>query len=152
MTERAKVVLGGREFLVAELEHRTVCQDDFISSLFQAVGLLDITPTLAEDPEAYFTRVWSKLVGSGRKCEVLSAFLMPAGVEMKDWRREHAKTVQEHLERCNTEEERQLLNVLAFQLIAGFFQQRLRLLRDSLSSSAASPESPTPSPPAAQAH
>lgn len=152
MSDRVKVVLGGREFLVAELAHRTVCQDDFISSVFQAVGLLEITPTLAEDAEAYFTRVWSQLVGSGRKCEVLSAFLMPPGVEMKDWRREHGKAVQEHLERCNTEEDRQMLNVLAFQLIAGFFQQRLRLLRDSLSSSAAGPESPPPSQPAAQAH
>lgn len=136
MSERVKLVLGGREFLVAELAHRTVCQDDFISSVFQAVGLLEIKPTLAEDAEEYFGRVWSALVGSGRKCEVLSAFLLPPDVPMKDWRREHAKAVQEHLERCNTEEDRQMLNVLAFQLIAGFFQQRLKLLRDSLSSSA----------------
>lgn len=150
MSERARYVIGGREFLAADLAHRTVCQDDFISGVFEAVGLLEITPTLTEDAEAYFNRVWSKLVGSGRKCEVLSAFILPPDVAMKDWRREHAKAVQEHLERCNTEEDRQLLNLLAFQLIAGFFQQRLRLLRDSLSSSAAAPATePAPAAPPA---
>lgn len=155
-TEKKVVKLGGREFLPLDFAARTVRQDHYILTAFRKSGVDKVTPTVDEEPKEYLLRMYHKMLAGGRACEILAAFLMPPGVDIRDWRPSHAAEIQEFLERLNTEEDRQLVNQMTFEMMAGFFKQGLLSLLASLTSSLPtesengsenSPSIPTPSSP-----
>src|SRR5262245_19790399 len=107
-TEKKVVKLGGRDFLPLDFAVRTVRQDHFIIAAFRKSGVDKVTPTVDEEPREYLLRMYHKMIASGQACTILSAFLLPPDLPVKDWRPSHAAAIQEHLEGLNTEEERQL--------------------------------------------
>jgi hypothetical protein len=131
-----KYVIGGREFSSVDLQRRTVRQDHFMVAVFRRTGIDKISAIKDEDPKEFLMRLHQKLLASGLACEVLSAFLLPVKdgkpMENKEWRKNHAQETQEHLEGCDTEEDRLLINQLAFELMAGFFKQGLISLLNSM--------------------
>lgn len=131
------VTIGGKRFTKADLARRTVRMDHFMSGVFRRTGVDRTTPTADElsDPMQFLVRMHSKLLASGHACAVLSAFLLPEGVELKDWRPETAQEIQDHLESCDTEEDRQLVSQLAFEVMTGFFRRGLLSLMTILGSS-----------------
>lgn len=139
-TEKRVVTLGGREFLPLDFAARTVRQDHYILTAFRKSGVDKVTPTVDEDPKEYLLRMFQKMIASGQACHLLAAFIMPKGTEPKDWRPATAAQVQEFLEGLNTEDDRQLVNQMTFEMMSGFFKQGLLSLLASLSSSANQPE------------
>lgn len=131
------VTIGGKRFTHADLAKRSVRMDHFMTAVFRKTGVDKITPTSEEatDPAQFLMRMQGKLIASGHACEVLSAFLLPEGLDQKDWRVETARQVQEHLESANTEEDRMAVNQLAFEAMTGFFRRGLVSLMTLLGSS-----------------
>ena len=138
MTSRVYKI-GGREFSPIDLERRTVRQDHFMVSVFRRTGVDRVTALMEEDPKEFLLRLHGKLLASGLACEVLSGFLVPVvdgkPLENKAWRQPIAKEIQEHLEGCDTEEDRNLVNQLAFEAMTGFLQRGLLSLLNSMKSS-----------------
>jgi hypothetical protein len=131
--------IGGREFSPIDLDRRTVRQDHFMVAVFRRTGVDRVSSISDEDPKEFLIRLHGKLLASGLACEVLSAFLVPVRdgkpLENKEWRQSIAKEVQEHLEGCDTEIDRNLVNQLAFEVMTGFFKQGLLSLLNTLKSS-----------------
>jgi hypothetical protein len=124
--------IGGKKFSLVDLERRTVRQDHYMVAVFRRTGIDKVTPVLQEDPKEFLLRLHQKLLASGLACEILSAFILPEGTTNKQWRPTTAKDVQTHLEDCDTEIDRQLINQLAFEVMTGFFKQGLLSLLNSL--------------------
>lgn len=124
-------VIGGRRLTPADLERRTVRHDHAILSVMQSTGLDRVTPADGESSEEYILRLHSKLIASGRTCELLSHFLVPEGAGGK-WTPEGARELQAFLEGCNTEEDRAEVLSLAMDCILGFFRRALASLENSL--------------------
>jgi hypothetical protein len=120
--------IGGKEFSPIDFAQRTVRQDHFLVAMFRRTGVDKINPVVDEDPKEFLQRMFQRLVSSGLACEVLSGFLLPRGMKNADWRKETAAIVQQHLEGCSTEEDRLLVNQLAFDAMSGFLLQGLNSL------------------------
>lgn len=135
--EKPVVEIGGKRFSHADLAKRTVRMDHFMVGVFRKTGVDRITPTAEEvnDPLQFLLRMHQKLIASGHTCEVLSAFLLEEGKSESEWRPASAAAVKEHLEGCSTEEDRQLINQLAFEAMTGFFRRGLTSLVAILGSS-----------------
>lgn len=133
---REVITIGGKRFSLIDLERRTVRQDHFIVAVFRRTGIDKVSPIVDEDPREFLLRIYQRMLASGAACELLSAFLLPEGMDPKEWRPHVAKEVQEHLESANTEVDRQLVNQKAFEVMTGFFKQGLISLLTSLNSSA----------------
>lgn len=120
-----------------------------MSAVFRRTGVDKITPTVdeAKDPVQFLVRMHGKLIASGYACEVLSAFMVPEERAHEVWRPDIARQVQEHFELANTEEDRQLVNELAFEVMTGFFRRGLVSLMTLLGSSLPGGESDGTKPP-----
>ena len=108
-------------------------------AVFRRTGVDRVSAIHEEDPKEFLIRLHAKLLASGLACEVLSGFLLPAidgkPMENCDWRVTTAREVQDHLEGCDTEEDRNLVNQLAFEAMTGFLKQGLLSLLNSMRSS-----------------
>lgn len=133
--------IGGKEFSPISMDRRTVRQDHFMVAVFRRTGVDRVSAIHEEDPKEFLIRLHAKLLASGLACEVLSGFLLPVidgkPMENRDWRATTAKEVQEHLEGCDTEQDRNLVNQLAFEAMTGFLKQGLLSLLNSMKSSQA---------------
>lgn len=128
--EEPVITIGGKRFIRADLERRTVRQDHFMTGLFKKTGIDRITPTAEEvkDATLFMVRLHQKIITSGHACEILSGFLIPEGTTEKQWTVATARQVQEVLETADTEEDRLLVSQLAFEVMTGFFRRVLRSL------------------------
>lgn len=122
------MLIGGQTFRVVDLAHRTVRHDGYILALLSRLGVDQLVPLAGEDGEAFAMRIYRWLVERQATTEVVSAFLLPEGIELKDWRLETAAAVREHLDGCSTEADRQQIYVLAAEVVLGFFRHALRSL------------------------
>lgn len=139
------MLIGGKEFRVVDLAHRTVRHDGYILALLSRLGVDQLVPLAGEEGEAFAMRIYRWLVERQATTEVVSAFLLPEGVDLKDWRPETAAAIREHLDGCSTEADRQQIYALAAEVVLGFFRHVLRSLENFQNSSLAGGSTPDPS-------
>lgn len=136
------VKLGGRLFTPVNMEARTVLLDHHLMRVVQQSGCDRLVPATGESSEAYLIRLHNQLLTSGSACDLFGCALLPMGKTEKDWTPEMARETALHVGTCDTEEDRQLVNELAIQIVFGFFKRRLDALRTFLAYSAAAAAEP----------
>ena len=123
--------IGGRLFSVANMERRTVLMDHYQMALLRSIGLDRVMPEDKEEGQDWLMRLHAELLASGKTCELLGAYLLPSGKTERDWTPEMAQQTARHLERCDTAEDRDLVNELALEFVFGFFRHAVRSLETS---------------------
>jgi hypothetical protein len=127
-------VLGGRRYIAADLERRTVRHHHRLSAVIRASGLDRRLPVDGQEPAAYVIELHAAVIDSGQACKLLAAFVLPEGKTEADWSTELAAETETFLEGLNTEEDRQLVDVLVMECLLGFFRRALHSLETSLKS------------------
>lgn len=126
--------LGGRRFVAADLERRTVKHHHFLAAVTRECGSPKRMPRDDEDPTAFVVEWNADVLASGQGCRLLSAFLLPEGKSERDWTPDLAAETQAFLEQLDTQDDRELVDALVMECLVGFFQRALRPLVSSLSS------------------
>lgn len=133
--------IGGRQFSVVDMERRTFRHDAHLLALIGRTGLDKLQPAAGEDAQMFSLRIFDRIVEQGAAAEIAAAFLLPEGMAEREWTAETAAAIQRHLERCDTEADRDEIYRIAYEVVIGFFRQRLRSLVTSLSAWNAAAES-----------
>jgi hypothetical protein len=76
------IELGGKAFRFADMERRTVLMDEYQTSLIAESGIDKVLPEGDEAPEVWLLRVSHQLRKSGKACEILSCYLLPATIPL----------------------------------------------------------------------
>lgn len=134
-------MIGGRAFLAADLSRRTVRHDHFLTSAIAAAGCDRLEPLPGDNDHIFLVRMFGQMLASGQACRVLAAFLLPIGTTEKQWSPELAAEIQAHLEQCDTEADRQIVQAATMQAARGFFLRGLTLLANSPNSTESDGES-----------
>lgn len=129
------IKLGGRLFTVVNMPRRTVELEHHQRKLVHELGLDKILPQQDTSPEQWILQVHQQLIHTGRTCDLLALYLLPLGKTERDWSPAMAAEVAQHVRKCDTEEDRLLVDELAMEFVLGFFRNALRLLETSLQSS-----------------
>lgn len=137
------VTVGGRAFQVANLERRTVRHDAHLLALVARLGLDRLAPEDGEEAVEFGLRVMRVIIEKGAAAELAAAFLLPSGRVEAEWTAVLAADVQQHLESCDTQEDREAVYRLAGDAVLGFFRLQLRSLATSLSSLAGTASVPS---------
>lgn len=163
------VILGGRRFEVIDFERRSVRLDHYLLALVRDSGCdrilppdgtVDDSPRRPEESETeylarmataqrvqveYSTAVVMRAMEWGRVPELLGGYLMPHGMPTSAWSPSLAAGTAEFIAGLSTEEDRQAVIDLTFQVFVGFFLRGLARVATFPSSSgdpAASPAGP----------
>lgn len=132
------VTLGGRLFTVVNMPRRTVELDHAQRKLISEIGLDKHLPDQDTTPDEWVLGVYKHLMDSGRACDLLGLYLLPLGKTERDWSPALSAETAAYLRKCDTEEDRLLVDELAMEFLLGFFRNALRLLETSLRSSRSS--------------
>ncbi len=131
--------IGGKAFQVVDLERRTVRHDARIKAVLSRVGVLRAVRETGTSDEQFAEALSRVIVEQEAAAEIAALFLLPAAAER--WTPEIHAEVLAHLNGCTTEVDRVLVDQLAFDMVCGFFQLRLRWL-DSILISLSLPPQP----------
>lgn len=131
--------IGGKAFQVVDLERRTVRHDARIKAVLSRVGVLRAVRETGTSDERFAEALSRVIVEQEAAAEIAALFLLPAGADV--WTPEIHAEVLAYLHGCATEDDRVLVDQLAFDMVCGFFQLRLRWL-DSILISLSLPPQP----------
>ncbi len=118
--------IGGRAFQVADLERRTVRHDARIKAVLSKVGLFDAARETGNSAEQFAASLYRIIVEQEAAVPIAALFLLPEPVELRTWTPAVSEDVAAFLLGCDTEQDRLLVDKLAFDMVASFFQLRLR--------------------------
>ena len=125
--------LGGKLFRVIDFERRTVLIDHYL--MRQLRGLDRVMPMDNESDAAWFARLQTAIVDSGRAHEILAGYLLPQepkAIDEREWTPQIARTTAKHIALCQTESDRERVLELAMQASISFFVRGVNSLRRSL--------------------
>jgi hypothetical protein len=124
--------LGGKRFLEIDFDKRTVLIDHYMMRIIRAHRLDTVMPMEGESNAAYFVRVQTAVLDTGRAHELLGGFLLPDGKVERDWTPDMGKQTADHIAHCNTEADRELVLDLCTEAVFAFFVQGVARLNRSL--------------------
>lgn len=135
--------LGGRAYTVINFDRRTVTLDHFLYGRLGESGLDRVLPEKGETDAQYMARLQAAAIASGKVPELLSGYLLPMGKGEHDWTPELAAQTAEHIGRCDTSEDRELVYTLTLEVVFGFFRQGIDFHKRFQSSLEGAPETKT---------
>lgn len=127
-SERKKIVLGGRAFHVIDFKRRTVDQDLYMMREIRKSGVDKVMPMDGEEDVQFLVRAQTLLIDSGRAVQIIAAFLLPEGCVERDWTVKMAEQTVQHIQKLDTEEDREQVLTLAMEAVFGFFAHGARRL------------------------
>jgi hypothetical protein len=138
-------IVGGRMYAPINLDRRTVLLDHYLQRIISASGVDKLLPEQGELNDEYLRRLHGHLLSSGKACDLLGGYLLPSGITERTWTEEVAADTAQHLGKCDTAVDRELVDMLIMECVLGFFQQRIASFMNFLNSSGnqAIPESQT---------
>lgn len=125
------LTVGGRDFSPVDFDRRTVAWQVHVDRLVGDAGLDRMAPLESEDPIHYLARLHQALMRSGKACELLGCFLIPAGMTLREWSTDVADETARHLQQC---EDVETVYGLAGEFLLGFFKRQFLSLQSSLNS------------------
>jgi len=142
-----EIKLGGRRFRVIDFERRTVINDHYLMKWIRFIGADKVIAMEGEDSAAYLVRLQTCILDSGKAAELIAGYLLPEGVDEQSWTPEVAKLTAAHINKCDTQDDREQVLSLAMEVTFGFFRQGLNWLnrfQNSLADKGQSGPSETP--------
>ncbi len=116
------VAIGGRSFVVADLDRISFQQSHYLMRHIRADGLEAVWPVDGESDEEYGARVRSGIIRAGNVPEVLGGYLVPEG---EQWSEARARETARHLAGVTAPEDHAAILQLAEQVAPDFFVRAL---------------------------
>lgn len=116
------ITLGGKQFVLADLDAVTFAQHQYLMPIAAVIGVNHVWPDDTESDEEYLLRLQRVVAVSGKSVEILAGYLVPPGVR---WTIEVARETAAHLEALTDLNDQIEAQRLAAQVAPDFFARAL---------------------------